>query len=134
MPDFKRISTGGDAPRLLCADDTARLHARHKAWLSAQLGEPFDGKTVVITHMAPSMLSVEEQYADNLGSPAFASRLDALVAQADLWVHGHMHTSLDYRIDACRVVCNPCGYKRPDGTPENERYDSACIVDLASAG
>lgn len=132
MPDYKRISTGGDAPRLLCADDTARLHARHKAWLSAQLAEPFDGKTVVITHMAPSMLSVEEQYADNLGSPAFASRLDALVAQADLWVHGHMHASLDYSLGKCRVVCNPCGYKRPDGTPENERFHSGFIVDLAT--
>ena len=133
MPDYKRISTGGDAPRLLCASDTAQLHARHKTWLSGQLAQPFAGKTVVITHMAPSMLSVEEQYAANLGSPAFASQLDDLVAQADLWVHGHMHASLDYQIGECRVVCNPCGYKRPDGTPENERYDSGFIVDISSA-
>ncbi|MNN61383.1 hypothetical protein D3C81_1766140 [compost metagenome] len=83
--------------------------------------------------MAPSMLSVEEQYATNLGSPAFASQLDDVVAQADLWVHGHMHASLDYRVQDCRVVCNPCGYKRPDGTPENERYDPGFIVDIASA-
>ncbi|MDN2710996.1 metallophosphoesterase family protein [Janthinobacterium sp. SUN118] len=132
MPDYKRISTGGDAPRLLCAADTAQLHAQHKAWLAQQLAQPFAGKTVVITHMAPSMLSVEEQYASNLGSPAFASHLDELVAQADLWVHGHMHASLDYRIQDCRVVCNPCGYKRPDGTPENERFDPGFIVELES--
>ena len=132
MPDYKRISTGGATPRLLCAADTAQLHAQHKAWLTQQLAQPFDGKTVVITHMAPSMLSVEEQYAANLGSPAFASQLDALVAQADLWVHGHMHASLDYRIEGCRVVCNPCGYKRPDGTPENERFDTGFIVELES--
>ena len=132
MPDYKRISTGGAAPRLLCAADTAQLHARHKAWLERQLAQPFDGRTVVITHMAPSMLSVEAQYASNLGSPAFASQLDALVAQADLWVHGHMHASLDYRIEACRVVCNPCGYRRPDGMPENERYDPGYIVELAT--
>lgn len=133
MPDYKRISTGGATPRLLCAADTAQLHAQHKAWLTQQLAQPFDGKTVVITHMAPSMLSVEEQYATNLGSPAFASQLDGLVAQADLWVHGHMHASLDYRIGGCRVVCNPCGYKRPDGTPENERFDPGYIVEMASA-
>lgn len=132
MPDYQRISTGGDAPRLLCAHDTATLHARHKGWLAAQLAQPFDGPTVVVTHMAPSMRSVEEQYATNLGSPAFASHLDELVAQADLWVHGHMHASHDYRIGNCRVVCNPCGYRWPDGTPENTRYDPGFTVDIAS--
>lgn len=131
MPDYQRISTGGATTRLLCAQDTAALHARHRAWLAQQLAQPFDGRTVVITHMAPSMRSVEERYATNLGSPAFASRLDALVAQADLWVHGHMHASLDYRVKQCRVVCNPCGYQMADGMPENERYDPGFIVDIA---
>ena len=131
MPDYQHISTGGIDARLLCAQDTAQLHARHRAWLATQLAQPFDGPTVVITHMAPSMRSVEERYATNLGSPAFASQLDELVAQADLWVHGHMHASLDYRIAACRVVCNPCGYQQPDGTPENQCYDPGFIADIA---
>lgn len=130
MPDYRRITMGGDAPRLLCAQDTAALHARHKAWLAQQLAQPFDGRTVVITHMAPSMRSVEERYATNLGSPAFASQLDALVAQADLWVHGHMHASLDYRIEDCRVVCNPCGYQMADGMPENEQFNPGLTIDL----
>lgn len=133
MPDYKHISTStgtGTEPRLLCAADTAALHAQHRAWLAGQLTQPFAGRTVVITHMAPSMQSVEAHYAGNLGSPAFASPLDELVAQADLWVHGHMHASHDYRIAGCRVVCNPCGYPRPDGTPENEHYDTARIVDI----
>lgn len=131
MPDYQRISTGGGEPRLLCAEDTAALHARHRDWFSAQLAQPFDGATVVITHMAPSMRSVEERFATNLGSPAFASQLDALVAQADLWVHGHMHASHDYRIKQCRVVCNPCGYQMADGMPENDNYNPGLIVDIA---
>lgn len=129
MPDYQHISTGA-GQRLLCAADTAALHARHKTWLAGQLAQPFDGRTVVITHMAPSMQSVEVQYASSLGSPAFASPLDELVAQADLWVHGHMHASHDYRIGQCRVVCNPCGYPQPDGTPENAQYDPQRIVVL----
>lgn len=132
MPDYKCISKGGAAPRLLCAQDTAALHARHRAWLSTQLAQPFNGPTVVITHMAPSMRSVEERYATNLGSPAFASPLDALVAQADLWVHGHMHASLDYRIEDCRVVCNPCGYQMADGMPENEQFNPGHTIELAA--
>ena len=132
MPDYQQISMGGDDVRLLCAQDTAALHARHKAWLTQQLAQPFDGRTVVITHMAPSMRSVEGRFATNLGSPAFASQLDALVAQADLWVHGHMHASHDYRIKQCRVVCNPCGYQMADGMPENDNYNPGYTIDLTA--
>ena len=79
MPDYQRISTGGDKPRLLCAEDTAALHARHKAWLSAQLAQPFDGATVVITHMAPSMHSVEGR------SPPISARPRLLPSSTRWW-------------------------------------------------
>lgn len=39
-------------------------------------------------------------------SAAFASDLDAMVSKADLWVHGHIHDSMDYRLGKARVVCN----------------------------
>ena len=32
------------------------------------------------------------------------------VEQADLWLHGHVHDSFDYRVGRCRVICNPRGY------------------------
>jgi hypothetical protein len=34
-------------------EDAIRLHAASREWLSAMLAEPFDGKTVVVTHHAP---------------------------------------------------------------------------------
>ncbi|MGZ5780867.1 MAG: metallophosphoesterase, partial [Burkholderiaceae bacterium] len=98
--------------------------------LQGKLAEPFEGKTVVITHMAPSRLSVAEQYATDEVSAAYASNLDHLVEQADLWIHGHMHDSFDYRVGKSRVVCNPCGYMSRGGTPENFRFDPNYIVDL----
>ncbi|HEY5580610.1 MAG TPA: hypothetical protein VIK56_05520 [Rhodoferax sp.] len=36
--------------------------------------------------------------------------LTALVQQADVWLHGHVHNSFDYRLGRCRVVANPAGY------------------------
>lgn len=133
MNDYKRIRLANMGYRKLRAADTAMFHAQQKAWLARELAQPFEGRSVVISHMAPSLLSVDDAFGSEGCSPAYASRLDELAAQADLWVHGHMHASLDYQIGECRVVCNPCGYKRPDGTPENERYDSGFIVDIASA-
>lgn len=130
MTDYRRIALADAEPRPLRATDTLALHQQHKAWLAARLAQPYDGKTVVITHMAPSMGSVAARYAQDLTSAAFASPLDALAARPDLWVHGHMHDSSDYRVGAGRVVCNPCGYLLRGGGNENAGFDPAFIVVL----
>lgn len=130
MTDYRRIALAAPGPRPLQAADTARLYEEHRAWLADKLAQPFAGKTVVITHMAPSMRSVAPKYADDLTSAAFASRLDGLVGQADLWIHGHMHDSCDYRVGQARVVCNPCGYLRRSGANENAAFDPGLIVEV----
>lgn len=38
--------------------DTERLHAEQRVWLERKLDEQFSGKTVVVTHMEPSVLSI----------------------------------------------------------------------------
>ena len=130
MNDYRRIGLAGEGGRVLKPADTAGLHERHKAWLCAKLDEPFDGKTVVVSHMAPSMQSVAPDFRDDIVSAAYASRCDEVAARADLWLHGHMHTSFDYRIGKCRVVCNPCGYPMQDGKPQNPAFDPNFIVEI----
>ena len=68
-----------------------------------------------MTHHAPHRSSIHENYKASPINPAFASHLPELVEQADLWVHGHVHNSFDYRVGRCRVVCNPAGYCRSFG-------------------
>ena len=81
---------------------------------SGALCEPFDGPTVVCTHHAPHRRSVAAQFDGDLLSAAFVSHLPELIEgpnAPDLWVHGHTHAALDYRVGKCRVVCNPLGYR-----------------------
>jgi len=130
MTDYKRIRLAKKNYRKLRASDTAQMHAEHKSWIEQKLAEPFSGTTVVITHMAPSMMSVADQYSSDPVSAAYASQLDEVVSRADLWVHGHLHDSCDYQIGRCRVVCNPCGYRTRAGGVENERFDPNFIVSL----
>ncbi|PJJ20997.1 calcineurin-like phosphoesterase family protein [Janthinobacterium sp. 67] len=132
MNDYKRIRLAGMGFRKLRAADTAMFHAQQKAWLARELAQPFDGRTVVISHMAPSLQSVDDAYGSEGCSPGYASRLDDLAAQADLWVHGHLHVSRDYRIGHCRVVSNPCGYKARSGAPQNPAFDPNFIIELPS--
>ncbi|MGJ9419810.1 metallophosphoesterase [Massilia sp. CMS3.1] len=122
MNDYQRIRVATAGYRKLHPQDIAGLHAEQKKWLSEKLEEPFSGRTVVVTHMAPSMRSVAPQYNADPVSAAFASNLDDLTAKVDVWVHGHTHTSFYYQLGKCRVVANPLGYFLRGGGAENQKF------------
>ncbi|MEN8802027.1 MAG: metallophosphoesterase [Thiogranum sp.] len=126
MTDFSIIRING---RRFTPDDAIRLHTASRDWLAGMLAEPFEGRTVVVTHHAPSSRSVHPRYAGDLLTPAFASNLEGLMDgdRAALWVHGHMHESYDYEIHGVRVVCNPRGYAPKALNPE---FRSSLIVEL----
>lgn len=72
-----------------------------------------DGNTqVLITHHAPSYMSVDKRYDGHPNNAYFASNLDNLIGYSELSlvVHGHMHTHVDYMLGTKRVVANPRGY------------------------
>ncbi len=94
----------------------------------SSLAESFSGSTVVVTHHAPSVRSNYPRFRGSRISTAFYSHLENLIekTQPDLWVHGHMHNSSDYRIGKTRVVCNPCGYSEG----ENEGWDPERMVEV----
>lgn len=132
MNDYRRIRIARKRNRLLKPSDTIRWHAEQKSWLESQLDQQFSGKTVVVTHMAPSARSISWEYQGAALTPAFASALDELVERADLWIHGHTHHSVDYCIGECRVVSNPLGYPRRTSPilPENPNFNPHLIVEI----
>ena len=116
--DYRAIGwDDGAAVRRMTPHDTLELHRTQRAWLQAALRVPFDGPTVVVTHHGPHRGSLAPRYAADWVSTAFISELPPAFFEVPvLWVHGHTHSSLDYRVGACRVVCNPRGYA-PSGRP-----------------
>lgn len=126
MTDFVAIRHQG---RRFTPRASVALHEDSVAWLSKELAKPFEGRTVVVTHHAPSTMSVAPRFKTDPLSPAFASRLEPLIeAQGpDLWIHGHTHDAFDYRIFGTRVVCNPRGYP---GEGERLGFDPALVIDL----
>lgn len=82
-------------------------------WLDTALRNSNARKRVVITHHAPSAKSVVPRFAGSPLNPAFTSRLEPFIEKhpIDLWIHGHMHTALDYELHGTRVICNPRGYQ-----------------------
>ncbi len=81
-----------------------------QAWLRAELIRPHKGKTVVVTHFAPTLHSADPRYGLSPGTAGFCNALDELLPLADLWLHGHLHCPTDVHVGGCRIVANPLGY------------------------
>jgi Icc-related predicted phosphoesterase len=65
---------------------------------------------VVVTHFAPTLASADPRYGMTAGTAGFCNALDALLPQARLWLHGHLHCAVDVVQAGCRIVANPLGY------------------------
>ncbi len=138
LNDFKRIKTQTHG---LTPLETVLDHQQSVQWLKSELRRPYAGRTVVISHHAPHPLSIHPRYLGDPLNAAFASDLTELVAQADLWLHGHVHDSFDYRVEDCRVVANPAGYivnryvlrKIGDAIFENGHFKPECVIEIASS-
>ncbi len=98
-----------------------------QAWLRAALDRPHDGTTVVVTHFAPSLRSADPRYGLRPGTAGFCNSLDAWLAKADFWLHGHLHCQNDYVAHGCRVVANTLGYVAKG---EQESFRPELILDI----
>lgn len=128
LADYRHIKRSPLTNDFISPEDTIVLHRKQVRWLKERLSQPFEGKTIVVTHMGPSIHSITQTYIKDPVSAGFASDLEYLVEKADLWVHGHIHESVDYMIHGCRVITNPCGYRTRSGNPENRDFDPNLIV------
>ena len=111
MADFQVIHdgvTGSVTPETIL-----KVHQDSIAWLDDQFtNHPHDGTTVVITHHAPSYKSQHPRFAGSPISGGFCSNQEHRIQRwkPELWIHGHVHDQMDYRIGKTRVHCNPWGY------------------------
>ena len=114
-----------DGIRTLRPDDTEKWHQASMAFLND--ARPFEGKTIVVTHHAPSAKSIQAKYGiDNPVNAAYASNLEHLMgSNIDAWIHGHMHSTFDYEVNGTRVVCNPKGYRN-----ENPDFDPQLLIEV----
>ncbi len=108
MNDFTVIRKDENYRRLR-PDDLIAKSKEAYAWLTQELDKPFDGKTVVVTHHAPTLGYVADDLPTHLVA-AYANNWPELVGKSDLWVYGHTHVSADFLKNGCRVVSNPRGY------------------------
>jgi predicted phosphodiesterase len=125
--DFRLIRLEPDYHRLRTTD-ARNFHFDSRNWLRKELAERRGQKCVVVTHHAPSAESLPREFREDPAGAAYASHLEELVAAAPpaLWIHGHIHSSVDYHLGSCRVLSNPRGYVGE----ENQAFRPDLLVEV----
>jgi Icc-related predicted phosphoesterase len=128
LDDYREIKFSNVPPEQFSSGHSSGQNHIDKHFLRTTLDNPFDGPTVVITHHAPSILSLGPHFA---GAPLPASTVtnfepDIARYQPVAWIHGHIHHRSDYFIMGTRVICNPRGH--PAEPVPN--FDPSFVVNL----
>jgi DNA repair exonuclease SbcCD nuclease subunit len=116
----------------LDADWLIGRHHESTDFLRHELSQDAHIPKVVITHWAPSLRSQGLAHRNSPAASYWASDCEDLVAKATLWVHGHVHDTVDYRIGDDerfgRVISNPRGFSKLFGLPQNVAFVQPFLV------
>lgn len=117
--------------KMLQTETVLAEHLKSKKFLEEKLAEPFDGKTIVVTHHGVSEQSIADKWKYGKGNEYFVSDLSDLILQyqPELWVHGHTHSCLNYQLGNTQVVVNPRGYVQGSRV-ENPEFNPNKIVEI----
>lgn len=113
--DYKSIRYGKAYDKLKSQHvREAHIHSRNFIFQNAKKQEGVR-KNVVITHHAPSYLSIPEKYKSegyHVENHLDFSNLDdkIKVSDIDYWFHGHTHEFKNYFIGDTNIINNPLGY------------------------
>ncbi len=118
--------------------DALEEHRASCQWLGAHMAEKdATGKRmVVVTHHGVAPGSINPKYVDSPTNGAFVSDLSELLitGRPRLVIHGHVHDSVDYTLGdsghPIRVIANPRGYTKKEGTQENKCFDPMLTVEV----
>lgn len=106
MPDYgDGVITVTEEEWPLRPEDTIAVHDEQRAWLMSELRRPWEGKTIVVTHHAPSGSVAGEMTPL---SPCFSSDLEAEIERyrPDIWLFGHTHRSAEKRMPGGTLLRN----------------------------
>ncbi len=104
---------------------------RDKTFFSEQLATKHPGKTVCISHHAPSLKCIPRNLRWREFNDCYANNWDSILLKHSptLWIHGHIHQkSNNFMIGATRVLSNPYGYHSKARI--NPEFREKCIVEI----
>lgn len=98
-------------------EDAWEINHQQRSAFARFLEVPFSGKTVIVTHHAPTEHSIRKEYmhhsSDRVLNFAYRNtRLDEWFETKtfDYWLHGHIHFRQEHDVHGKKIIANPRGY------------------------
>lgn len=83
-------------------------------------------RLVVVSHFGCHSNSIGEKYRhETHTNPYFVCDCSEFFDRVDLWVHGHVHNSFNYRVNKTQVMTNPRGYYS-----ENKDFQGKMLLEV----
>jgi len=112
LNDYRVIKNDNKA---LTVEDTMAVFHNTVSQFVKWIKEPFNGKTLIFTHHAPTLEAVDVRYKDSVElNGGFASNLEKFIweYQPAFWGFGHLHNSVKMKIGKTKVQANAKGYPK----------------------
>lgn len=127
MNDYRVIRNDTHGYSKLRPVNTLSRHRKTLDYFREVIDERVDQKIVVVSHMAPSSLSIHEKYKhETVLNGAYYSDLSEFILdrpQIVAWIHGHVHNDAEYEIGNTKILCHPRGYVGSErDSQENDPY------------
>lgn len=120
MGDYRFVTNDARGYTKLRPAHTVELHKDTLHYFGRLLNDFKNKKCVVVTHHAPSTLSIDPMFKDDFHmNGGYVSDLSELIlnhSNIAAWCHGHIHVAVDYKIGNTCVVSSPRGYYGYDHT------------------
>lgn len=137
MNDYKCIVKEKRSTNFITTTETVELHNLHLASIISKCRE-HTGDIVVITHHSPTGLSIDQKYIGKRSNCGYVSDilynrpdLDDVFDKIKVWIHGHVHDTVDVDVLGIRVVANPFGYmKWFGGFLENDTFRFTKVINV----
>ena len=132
MNDFRLITGSNGYP--LHPNETMAIFDKTVEQFKQWLNEPFDGKTLIVTHHLPTYQAIDPIFKEDYHrlNGGYASSLDNLILdhEPDYWFFGHSHMSNNFHLGKTHLMSNPRGYVNKNGDPENKQFDPNFLIEL----
>lgn len=113
MNDGRYISDAFVYYRSVNVEEIHKEHDYHFNKIKKIVEDNPNDKFIIVTHHAPSELSVSGTYRGHYINDYYYSDLSKFIldnTHIRYWIHGHMHQRTSYRLGETTVVCNAYGY------------------------
>lgn len=121
QPDFTLIKSDEELDefyinrvKTISVEDWLQRNARDFDYIKNVVANNKDKEIIIVTHYGCSTLSIHEKYKQyGLSNYYFVNDYWDFIHDNEnikYWIHGHIHSKMDYNIGECRVIANPRGY------------------------